>query len=236
MTEEPGVPEMKLTLIRKITVSAAMAIVILLITPSNAYPASVGSPVSQGSFELGASCSVSPGQFDPLGDNAGAGLDADTIVFQWPRGGTPGIPDVEGVIELRLFNLESGETLLRARGKAEGDGLTDNALYSLWLADQEGHSVLTVSGRAKLKCEVDSDSEEEEGDECVVELRLRNPGLLAPFEVTTLLGLTATIREGLGSVGSIGALEQAPVVIGFTVTEADLLTRVLTVGDMRGDR
>ncbi len=41
----------------------------------------------------------------------------------------------------------------------------------------------------------------------------------APFEVTTLLGLTATVREGLGNIGT---LELAPVVLSFTVTEADL--------------
>ncbi len=217
---------MKLTQIWKTTVAVAIGTVILVIA-SNAYPASVGASVSQGPFELGASCAVNTGQPDP----PGGGLAQDTIVAQWPGGGTPAIPDVEGHIELRLFNLASGETLLRAMGKAEGDGLTDNAIYSMWLENQEGFSVLIASGRAKLKCEVDSDTEEE-GDECVVELRLRHPGLRAPFEVTTLLGLTATIREGLGSVGSIGTLEQAPAVVKFTVTEADLLTSVLTVGDM----
>ena len=215
------------------TVAAAVAMVMLAIAPSNAYSASVGSPVSQDPLELGASCPVSTGKFDPPPGAVGPGLAPDTILAQWPRGGTPTIPDVKGFIELRLFKLASGEILLRARGIAEGDGLTDNALYSMWLADQEGNLVLIDSGRAKLKCEVDTDIEEE-GDECVVELQLRSPGLLAPL-VTTLIGLTATIREGLGSVGSIGTVEQAPVVMKFTVTEADLITRVLTVGDVRGD-
>ena len=133
---------------------------------------------------------------------------------QWPRGGTSDIPGVRGVIELLLFDSGSGETMLKAMGRAEGDGLTDNALYSLWLADQKGNLVLLDSGRADEDCEEDPDTGKETAD-CEIELRLRTDVQPAPFQVTSLLGLTATIREGAGSIA-------APVVVTFTVTEADL--------------
>jgi len=79
---------MKLARIRKITVAAAIAIAILVIADSHGYPASVGASVSQGPFELGASCAVNTGQSDP----AGGGLAQDTIVAQWPGGGHAGHP------------------------------------------------------------------------------------------------------------------------------------------------
>ena len=151
-----------------------------------------------------------------LAGSACASSAPDRQEAQWPRGGTAGIPGVKGVIELLLFNRGSGETMFSAMGRAEGDGLIDNGLYSLWLADQKGNVLLIDSGRADEECEVDSDTGKED---CEVELDLRNLALPAPFEATTLLGLTATIREGLGSIGT---LELAPVVVSFTVTEADL--------------
>lgn len=132
---------------------------------------------------------------------------------QRPRGGTSDIPGVRGVIELLLFDSGSGEAMLKAMGKAEGDGLTDNALYSMWLADQKGIRVLLDSGRADEDCEEDPDTGKE--IDCEIELRLRTDVQPAPFQVTSLLGLTATIRESTGSIA-------APVLVTFTVTEADL--------------
>ena len=131
---------------------------------------------------------------------------------QWPRGGTSDIPGVRGVIELLLFDSGSGGAMLKAMGKAEGDGLTDNAPYSMWLADQEGNVFLLDSGRADEECEEDPDTGKE--TDCEIELRLRTDLQPAPFQVTSLLGLTATIRESASIV--------APVVVTFTVTEADL--------------
>ena len=142
----------------------------------------------------------------------------DTYYAQWPRGGTPGIPDVTGVIELLLFDSGGGQAMFRAMVEAEGDGLADNALYSLWLAGQEGQLVQIDSGRADEECEVDPNTGEE-GDECKIVLDLFGQVQVAPFRVITLLGMTATVREGLGSIGT---LEQAPVVLSFTVTEDDL--------------
>ena len=139
---------------------------------------------------------------------------------QWSRGNTSDIPGVRGVIELLLFDSGSGGAMLKAMGRAEGDGLTDNALYSMWLADQEGNLVLLDSGRADEECEEDPDTGQET-DDCEIELHLRTDVLPAPFQVTSLLGLTASIREGAGSIGTL-ELEQAPVVVTFTVTEADL--------------
>ena len=141
-----------------------------------------------------------------------------SVEAQWPRGGTSGIPGVKGVIELLLFNRGAGETMFRAMGRAEGDGLVDNALYSLWLTDQKGRVFLIDSGRADEECEVDPDTGEDT-DDCELEVHLRSQGQPAPFPITSLVGLTATIREG---GDSIGLLERAPIVVSFTVTEADL--------------
>jgi len=149
---------------------------------------------------------------------AQVGLAPDTYYAQWPRGGTPGIPDVIGVIELLLFDSGGGQAMFRAMVTAEGDGLADNALYSLWLADREGQLVQIDSGRADEECEVDSDTGKE-GDECEIVLDMFGQVQPAPFGVTSLLGLTATVREGLGDIGT---LELAPAVLSFTVTEADL--------------
>ena len=149
---------------------------------------------------------------------AGGSVPPDRLEAQWPRGGTPGIPDVTGVIELLLVHNGGGQATFKAMVEAEGDGLADNTLYSLWLADREGHLVQIDSGRADEECEADPDTGEE-GDECIVELHLRGQMQPAPFEATTLLGLTATVREGLGSTGT---LERTAVVLSFTVTEADL--------------
>jgi len=141
---------------------------------------------------------------------------SDTYYAQWPRGGTSAIPGVKGVIELLLFDTGGEQAMFRAMGMAEGDGLVDNALYSLWLADQEGNFLLIISGRADEECDVNQAGEE---TDCEVEVTLRSQVLPAPFQVTSLVGLTATISEG---GGSIGLLEQAPIVVSFTVTEADL--------------
>lgn len=110
--------------------------------------------------------------------------------------------------------------MFRAMGKAEGDGLIDNALYSLVLADQGGNLFLIDSGRADEECEVDPDTGEEI-DDCKIELRLFGNVQPAPFQITTLVGLTASIREGPGTIGP-QALEQAPVVVSFTITDASL--------------
>ena len=59
------------------------------------------------------------------------GSGPDYYAQKWPRGGTSDIPGVRGVIELLLFDGGSGGAMLKAMGKAEGDGLTDNALYSM---------------------------------------------------------------------------------------------------------
>jgi len=153
-----------------------------------------------------------------LAANACGGSALDTYYAQWPRGGTPGMPGVTGSIELLLFDSGGGQAMLRAMGKAEGGGLIDNGLYSMWLADQNGQLVQIVSGRADEECEVDSDTGEET-DDCEIELRLISDVQPAPFQITSLVGLTATIREG---GDSIGLVEQAPIVVSFTVTEADL--------------
>ncbi len=151
-----------------------------------------------------------------LAGYACGGSAADTYYAQWPRGGTSPMPRVTGSIELLLFDSGGDQAMFQATGKAKGDGLIDNGLYSLWLADQEGNALLIDSGRADEECDVNQAGEE---TDCEVEVTLRSQVLPAPFQVTSLVGLTATISEG---AGSIGLLEQAPIVVSFTVTEADL--------------
>ena len=152
--------------------------------------------------------------------SACGGSTGDTYFAQWPRGGTSQIPGVTGSIELLLFDSGTGGPMFRAMGKIEGDGLIDNALYSMLLADQGGNLFLIDSGRADEECEVDPDTGEEI-DDCEIELRLLGNVQPAPFQITSLVGLTASIREGPGAIGP-QALEQAPVVMNFTITDADL--------------
>ena len=123
----------------------------------------------------------------------------DSYFAEWPRGGTPGIPGVKGVIELLLFDSGSGDVMFRASAMAEGDGLKDNGLYSLWLTNQQGTFFLVDSSRADQECDEDPDTGEET-DDCEIEVHLRSPVQPSPMQITSLLGLTATIREGGGSI------------------------------------
>ncbi len=145
---------------------------------------------------------------------------------EWPRGVDRSMPGVTGSLELLLVSRSASETMFQASGRAEGDGLVDNALYSLWLSNQKGDVLSLDADRADQECEVDPVSGAE-GD-CELAVKLRSSIPQAPFGVTTLEGLTLNIREGLGSDGTIppAALDvaslQGRVVVEFTVTEADL--------------
>ena len=145
---------------------------------------------------------------------------------EWPRGVDRSLAGVTGSLELLLASKGSGRTLFQASGRAEGDGLADNALYSLWLFDQNGNVLALDTDRADEECDEDPNTGEEEDCELVVKMRHTTP--LAPFDATTLAGLTLTMREGPGSDGSIAQATlsvsdlRGEVVLEFTVTEADL--------------
>ena len=86
--------------------------------------------------------------------------------------------------------------------------------YYWWLADNRKRS------RAREECEVDPDTGEK--DDCEVEVMLRSRLDEVPFNVTSLLGLTATISQLPGEVPINLTELEGHVVLEFTVTEADL--------------
>ncbi len=145
---------------------------------------------------------------------------------EWPRGVDRSIAGVTGSLELQLFSRGADEAMFGASGRAEGGGLVDNALYSLWVSDQGGNVLLLDAGRADEECDVDPVTGEEEDCELVVHLSSNQ--YVVPFGVASLEGLTLSLREGLGSDGTAAgaALNVADlkgeVVLEFTVTEADL--------------
>jgi len=139
---------------------------------------------------------------------------------EWPRGGTATIPGVRGTIELFLSQGGTGEDLFLANGRAEGVGLIEKTLYSLWVADPEGELLLLDFGRAHEVCEVDPDIGEK--NDCEVEVMLRRRLDVVPFNVTSLLGLTATISQLPGEVPINLTDLVGHVVLEFEVTEADL--------------
>ena len=139
---------------------------------------------------------------------------------EWPQGGTATIPGVRGTIELFLSHGGTGRDLFLANGRAEGDGLIENTLYSMWVADPEGELLLLDFGRAREECEVDPDTGKK--DDCEVEVMLRRRLDVVPFNVTSLLGLTATISQLPAVVPTNLTDLVGHVVLEFAVTEADL--------------
>ena len=122
-------------------------------------------------------------------------------------------PQLKAFARLQLLDNQEGGRSLRATAQVESDGLTENRLYDLWLITPEGKSVLVDTGRA--------DQEFDEGDagdsEIIVDLRGRL--LAAPSDLTTLEGVTVSIREH----SRLGPLaDPAPVLATGTVTASDL--------------
>ena len=133
------------------------------------------------------------------------------------------IPRIEADADLRLRQTE-----FRATAFVEGDGLIEGVFYSMWLADQEGNVLFLDAVEAEEVCVIDLVTGEEE---CEVFVDLEDDRAQAPFNVTSLEGLTINIREHFfrGGVGGF-----APVVLTGTVTAADLnflLVLALTIGD-----
>ncbi len=90
-------------------------------------------------------------------------------------------------------------------------GAIEHIVYSMWLADQEGNTMLLDTDVAEERCTFDP---VDHSVECEVIASLSADLGHAPFNITTLKGLTIDIREHFGG--------HAPVVLSGTVTEPDL--------------
>ena len=123
--------------------------------------------------------------------------------------------EFEADAKLELQIGEPGEIEFEASAIVEGDGVIEDIPYSMWLA-QQGNIVLIDVDVADEKCVVDPVTGE---DECEVVADLRADLAQAPFNVTSLVGLTIIIKEHLfrGGVGG-----DAQVVLTGTVSASDL--------------
>ncbi len=121
---------------------------------------------------------------------------------------------------LRLQISDRGIASFQVDASAEGDGLIQNMVYDLWLAESESaleeSPILLDLNRAREECDEDPDTGEEEDCEQSLELR----GLLrqSPFDVTTLEGLTIVVRGNLISRGGTRS-----ILLTGTVTRADIV-------------
>ncbi len=125
------------------------------------------------------------------------------------------IRQVEADADLRL-RIDDRQSEFRATAFVEGDGLIEGVFYSMWLANQEGNVLFLDAVEAEEVCVIDLVTGEEE---CEVLVDLEADREQAPFNVTSLEGLTINIREHFfrGGVGGF-----APVVLTGTVTPSDL--------------
>ena len=123
---------------------------------------------------------------------------------------------LKGFASLQLHISEQSGSSFRARAQLEGDGLDDNRLYALWLAEPGGNNLLIDTSRADEECEVDQDTGEEEGCEIVVDFSGRQ--MQSPLDITTLEGLTINIREHL-----IGTQATTPALATGTVTRSSMI-------------
>ncbi len=121
------------------------------------------------------------------------------------------IRHVEAEADLRL-RIHDRQTEFRATAFVEGDGLIDGVFYSMWLADQEGNVLFLDAVEAEEVCVIDLVTGEEE---CEVLVDLEDDREKAPFNVTSLVGLTIIIREHFFRGGAGG---DAPVILTGTVT------------------
>ena len=134
------------------------------------------------------------------------------------------IQQFEAEARLHLHISELGLASFRADAQVKGDGLIRNMIYEMWLAPsngaQGGYGILLHADRAKEECDEDNETGEE-GD-CELFLDLRGFLAQAPFNVTTLDGLTIHIRENL-----IRRNGTRPILLTGTVTGADLRFEVI---------
>lgn len=110
-------------------------------------------------------------------------------------------------LELQIKNQD--ETTFKAQARVE-KGAVEHIIYSMWLGDQEGHTLLLDIDVAEEVCTFDP---VDHSVECEVIASLSADLKDAPFNITTLEGLTINIGEQFGSHASV-------VLIG-TVTESE---------------
>ena len=126
---------------------------------------------------------------------------------------------VRADVVLRLHISEQGESSFEADTQVKGDGLDGNMLYDMLLVSTEAEngqdSILIDAGRADEECDRDGDTEKEIDCEEVLDLRGRLAQ--APFDVTTMEGLTINIEELLFRREGTRSL-----LLTGTVTESDI--------------
>ena len=122
-------------------------------------------------------------------------------------------------VVMRLHISEQGESSFEADIQVKGDGLDGNMLYDMLLVStgaQSGEgSILIDANRADEECDRDRDTDEEIDCEGVLDLRGRLAQ--APFDVTTMEGLTINIEELLS-----GREGTRSLLLTGTVTESDI--------------
>ncbi len=117
---------------------------------------------------------------------------------------------LEGDAELQLQIQDQDETRFRAKTNVE-KGAIEHIVYSMWLADQEGNTMLLDTDVAEERCTFDP---VDPSMECDVIASLSATLGDAPFNITALRGLTIYVKEHFGG--------HAPMVLSGTVTESDL--------------
>ncbi len=122
-------------------------------------------------------------------------------------------PQLKAFARLQLLDNQQGGRSLRAAAQVESDGLTENRLYDLWLITPEGKSVLVDTGRA------DQEFDESDAGDSEIIVDLRGRLLSAPSDLTTLEGVTISIREH-SRLGLFA--DPAPVLATGTVGASDL--------------
>lgn len=146
-----------------------------------------------------------------LADSTGIAVDESASIRLASTGHVR--PHLKAFARLQLRVNQGAVPSLLASAQIESDGLTENRLYDLWLITPEGRSILVDTGRA--------DQEFDEGDEgdseIIVDLRGRL--LAAPSDLTTLEGVTVSIREH-SRLGLFA--DPVPVLATGTVAASDL--------------
>ncbi len=122
-------------------------------------------------------------------------------------------PQLKAFARLQLLDNQQGGRSLRAAAQVESDGLTENSLYDLWLITPDGKSVLVDTARA------DQEFDESDAGDSEIIVDLRGRMLAAPSGLTTLEGVTISIREHT-RLGLFA--DPAPVLATGTVVASDL--------------
>ena len=118
-----------------------------------------------------------------------------------------------GTATLNLSIGEAGSSF-RATAQLKGKGLVDKKSYGMWLSALDGTTLLINTAQAEEECE----------GGCDTVLKMRSSSQEVPLSLSTLEGLTITIREGLSDPNTITrqVAGAAPPLASATVTAADI--------------